>query len=266
MANFREMARQHLARAKAELASNNPDRLRYTALEVRFAMETITYDRAYAYKDEIPPQEYSTWQPRQVLDYLTQIDPNAALTSTISVGREETYGVAPQRMTMIGTDVVLTIQDLKKHYNAIGAYLHPPTLDKINDPSAHDPARLRQRCEDCIGILERVLSSPVWNVTLGAFSEMTCERCGKLVRRRLNPNGKPAAAECFECGAAYTVEQTSDNVAWRPDVIREPCPSQGCLEKATLWRDEVKPGTHWTCHGCGKSYEITLGIVPKATP
>jgi len=263
MANFREMAAQHVLRAKAEMAVNDPVRLRYAALEVRLAMEAITYDRAHAYKAEIPVEKYSTWQPRQVLEYLTQIDPHAALSSTISFGREETYGVAPPKMTVIGTDVALTMRDLRKHYNSIGAYLHPPTLDKIDDPSAHDPARLRARCEECITVLEKILASPAWNSTLGYFSISTCQRCGKPMHRRQHPNGEPVEMECFECKAEYTVKQTPDGTIWEPHITVEPCPSEGCPEKVTIWRDENKPGTHWTCHGCGKGYEIALAIMAK---
>src|SRR5437867_1615135 len=44
--NFRHLARQSLARAKTELATNDAQRLRYAALELREAMEALTYDRA----------------------------------------------------------------------------------------------------------------------------------------------------------------------------------------------------------------------------
>jgi hypothetical protein len=52
--DFRHMARQSLARAKAELAANDSSRFRYAALELRDAMEALTYDRALAFQDDIP--------------------------------------------------------------------------------------------------------------------------------------------------------------------------------------------------------------------
>lgn len=260
------MARRYLARAKNELASGDHDRLRYAALEIRFTMEAITYDRAQAYRAEIPPTEYSTWQPRQLLELLSEIDPHAALTSTISFGQEKTLGQTSTEMTLAGTDVVLTIGDLKKQYNAIGSHLHPPTLDKIDAPSAHDPARLRKRCEACISILNKVLSSPVWNFTVGRFSTMPCQRCGKPVRRRLHPEAKAVEADCFECRAAYTIEQIDDSVIWKPQVEKLPCPTDGCAATLIIWQDEIKPGTFWTCHRCGKAYKLALGIVLKDAP
>lgn len=260
------MAHRSPHRAKAELESGDADRLRYAALELRFTMEAVTYDRAQVYKAEMPPNEHGTWQPRRVLERLTEIAPHAALTSTISIGLEETPGQPAEKMKVLGTDVPLTMADLKKHYGALGSYLHIPTLDKIADAAAHDPARLRKRCETCVAVLDKVLSSPVWNFTAGCFSEVLCERCGKPVRKRLHPEDKPVEANCFECGAGYIVEPQGGQVAWTPKVEKMPCPTAGCPEMLTFWQDQIKPGSYWACQGCGKSYEIAIGIAAKDAP
>ncbi|BCI66356.1 hypothetical protein [Acetobacter aceti] len=43
------------------------ERLKYAALEIHMAMESLTYDHALTYKDEFPPAGYETWQPRKVM-------------------------------------------------------------------------------------------------------------------------------------------------------------------------------------------------------
>src|SRR5436853_576284 len=63
MGNYRGDARKALARAKEELATKDDQRLKYAALELRMSMESITYDRALAYKDEFPEPEYDTSPP-----------------------------------------------------------------------------------------------------------------------------------------------------------------------------------------------------------
>lgn len=55
--NYRSDARTHLTDAIEELAVGEDRRLKYAALELRMAMEAVTYDRALAYKDELPPAE-----------------------------------------------------------------------------------------------------------------------------------------------------------------------------------------------------------------
>ena len=43
--NFRSIAKKAVKKAKEELASNDDERIKYAVLELRLAMEAITYDR-----------------------------------------------------------------------------------------------------------------------------------------------------------------------------------------------------------------------------
>ena len=98
MTDYRTDARRELARAKDELASADEERLKYAALELRMAMESLTYDRALAYNAEFPPCEYETWQPRKVMAILLEIDPNADKDSSLAFGIEPSRGVTPDVM------------------------------------------------------------------------------------------------------------------------------------------------------------------------
>ncbi len=51
--NYRHEAHQALNRAH-EALEHDDTRLKYAALELRMAMESLTYDRARAYKNEFP--------------------------------------------------------------------------------------------------------------------------------------------------------------------------------------------------------------------
>jgi hypothetical protein len=111
--DFRQLARDSLARAKEELAANNPHRLRYAALELRDAAEALTYDRALAFADDIPPEEYNTWQPRKLMRVLVEIDPSINITKTISVDTQEQHGGRPTsrgEIKTFGTDHVFTLK------------------------------------------------------------------------------------------------------------------------------------------------------------
>ena len=91
--NYRNYARKCLKRYEEELGNSDDERLKYAALELRMSMEALTYDRALAYKDEFPPAEYETWQPRKVMRVLLDIDPSADKDSSFAFGEEEEYGV-----------------------------------------------------------------------------------------------------------------------------------------------------------------------------
>lgn len=155
---FRNLAQEQLARAKTELASANPERLKYAGLELRFAMESVTYDRAFAFKKEIPPVEYKTWQARKLMQVLHDIDPKIGMTTTVRVGRQDDLHAPapPERMRTLGTDVVFTLADLKDHYDAIGNYLHMPSLHRLEKRNVPDPDKLRTRCEAVVRLLDRL--------------------------------------------------------------------------------------------------------------
>lgn len=264
--NYRHLARESLSRAKAELAAQDPHRLRYAALELRDAMEAVTYDRALAFKAEIPPEEYKTWQPRKLMAVLADIDPSMIMTSTIAVGIEPRYGKPPlaEEMQFLGTDKVFTLKDLKTHYDAIGGHLHMPSLDQLQTGKIADPEKLRPRCHAVVTALDAVLSSPVYNVTMGNFAvldECMNEACKKPIRKRI-PHGKAEIeVECFECKAAYTcISQPGNSVEFKPKMTLVGCPTDGCSEQFPLWPHEMKPGTHWRCKGCGARNGIALGI------
>ncbi|MDN3565114.1 hypothetical protein QWZ14_12150, partial [Paeniroseomonas aquatica] len=158
--------------------------------------------------------------------------------------------------TVLGEDVVLTLDNLKKQYGALGSYLHTPTLSQIDDPGAHSPVKLRKRIEACVKFLDEVLGSPVWNFTIGQFSEEKCLRCETMIRRRLHKDGKPIVAICpnRKCHAEYLVQMDGNKVAWTAYRQELPCPTDDCTATMILWKDEVKEGHKWTCESCGKAY------------
>ncbi len=263
--NFRNMAREALKRAKLEIASGERDRLPYAALEIRNAMEAVTYDRAESYKNEIPDASYRTWQPRKLLEYLLEIEPTAVLGSSLTVGVEEEYGKPAKVMQPLGSEEALTMRDLKNHYNALGSYLHIPTLYQLEKGNVTDLCSLEIRCQTCIDILEKVLKSPVWNINIGMFSRTECVRCKFLMKKRLQPElAGPVGARCIGCGAEYIVtDEGPDAVVWTPKWQDIDCRTSECDKKIGLWPDEIRPGTNWKCEGCGEAFVITLAALKQ---
>jgi len=154
--NYRQLARESVARAKGELATQDLQRLGYAALELRAAMEAVTYDRVLAFKDELPPEEYKTWQPRKLMAALVDIDPAMGMTSTLAAGIEQEYGKPPpaKDMKLLGTDHVFTLGELKAHYDAIGSHLHIPSLEQLQTGNIPDATKLRTRCETVIAAMD----------------------------------------------------------------------------------------------------------------
>lgn len=263
--DYRSSARKNLKRCEVELASGDNERLKYAALELRMAMEALTYDRVLAYKDEFPETEYETWQPRKVLAVLLEIDSTADKDRTIACGIEEEYGVPAPVMTALGTEKVLNMSTLQKHYDALGSFLHVPSIKQTRTGNVHDLQRIRARCEEIAAFVRDVLSSPVFNITLGNFATVDCIACGKHIRKRIPHGESEFHAECFECGAPYTVvAKGGGEVEWQPRQLELECSNASCRQKVYVWQHEVKVGRRWVCEGCGGQNRFALGICYKA--
>lgn len=266
--NYRHLARNALERAGRELNTEDLDRLNYAALELRLSLEYVTYDRVYAYREEIPPTEYHTWQPTKLMRVLLEIDPWADKSVSIAVAVEESYGVvAPgTELKSLGMDHVVDMATLQKHYDALGSYLHAPTIKQLENPKANKEEKLRKRCNEIIKVLEKSLSSPVFNMTVGGFSEIKCMRCEQPIRRRMPIEKKEIEANCFNCDAAYLVIIGPDrSTTWKPKQRSLYCSNRECEKEILLWEDEIQPGTYWKCDSCNKESQIFLGVRTKNT-
>ncbi len=265
--NYRHLAREHLNYAKRELGSNKDQRLRHAALELRMAMEALTYDRALAYKNEFPPSEYGTWQPRKVMSVLLEIDPMADKDSSLAVGMEEEYGVPAPEMKSLGTEVVLSLIILKQHYDALGSYLHIQSLKQSKKGQGLNFSKFRKRCEKIFDFISKVLSSPVFNVTLGHFSSIECMECGKPIHKRIHAGEEKLEAKCHHCKATYNItDDGKENTRWEPHQHEVECANKKCHKEIVIWRHELELGRHWKCMDCNGINLFSLGITYEEAP
>jgi hypothetical protein len=258
--SLRQQARDALRRAQDELETKLSDRLKYAALELRMAMECLTYERASSYASELPPTEYEIWQPRKLMLLLLEIDPSADKDSSIAVGLEDKPGKQAETMTFLGTEKVLNLATIKRHYDALGSYLHTPTLKQLRSGVSIDWDRLRTRCETICKEIEVTLSSPIWNANFGRFSELECMRCGHLVRKRII-GSTDTTARCFECDATYEITQVSpEQLNWKIIQRTVSCLADGCGNTFSLVESDIKAGNSVTCGQCGANHDIDLMI------
>ncbi len=265
--NFRHRCAQSLARAKVELESADPERLKYAALELRMAIEAITYDRAQSYRDELPPSEYETWQPKELMLQLLEIDPMAGMTRRVSMGRQDVMGVPAQKMTLLGTESVFGLALIRKYYDALGSYLHSPTLKTIEKKGEHDLVRMKHKCSVILQRLGVVLSSN-FTSNFGAFAEFKCNfrHCGGNIRSRLPKGQAVVIGTCFSCKAMYKIiPDEGSQFQWLPLAEDVQCPTDFCNEIVTIWAHEKKPGNYWECVGCKHKFQLRLSAYEVMT-
>jgi hypothetical protein len=146
---------------------------------------------------------YANWQPKKVMAVLLELDPNADKDSVLAVGIEEEFGVSKD-IQALGCEKVLGMAELRKHYDALGSYLHVSTLKQSISGAHPDAVKLRSRCAEIVKFVEAVLASTFYNITLGQFAVVDCQECGRKLRKRIPPGQPTVKIECFECPASYT--------------------------------------------------------------
>jgi hypothetical protein len=226
------------------------------------ALECMTYDRSKIYAEELGPESMKIWQPKQLMKKMLEVDPQADIDSSFSFGTEPSLGKTPSSLQLLGTDYVLNLRTLKKHYDAIGAYLHTPTLAQIEQGKGQDYKKLADRCSEIIEALELALSSKVWNSTLANRGTIDCENCGSVINRRLPTNKSERIVECWSCPASYTMTEISGNrVRFEARQLVINCPTESCEEVHYIWERDFKRGQYWNCQSCHSNFTIELGLV-----
>lgn len=263
--DFRRDARAALARAKTELASAQDERIRYAALELRMCIESLAYERALNYEDDLPPSEYEIWQPKKLVELLIEIEPTADKGGELSLKREAEPVEPEASWQSLGEERVFGLKQIADHYHRLGSLLHQPTLKSLLKDT-YSLSKYRDKCAALVKELETVLSSPIFNMHFKAHVTFPCD-CGMNIRKRVKMDGTETIATC-ECKAQYLLKDEPGTEGYRYERIGKaiPCKAEGCSSIAFVGNEHLKPGTYWSCKGCGAIQRIILGVALDKAP
>ena len=257
--NYRNMADEALEKARDELEAPEGGNLQVAALQLRMSMEALTYERAIICAEELGPEAMKTWQPRILMKRILEIDPYADKSVTVNYGIESSFGEKPESMKTLGTEHTLSMDSLKKYYDALGSFLHVPTIDQIEQGKSHDLNKLRARCCEVAKEIEAVLSSPIRRVSFALMCKSVCLKCGKPLHRRFI--GENRRVECWHCNATYTMKDAGNRkVEFDPTYVIVICPKEDCEQELTFWERDIKQGTTLNCEACGSKLIIELAV------
>ena len=175
--NFRERARQHVGAAKKAFATEGEDGARFACLKLRMAIEALTYQVLQAYLSEVPTEAMKQWTPKKVMAEMLDVDPNADKSSTLFIGEEATPGVASDKMEFLGEDKRFTIKWGNKAHNALGSFLHEPTIAQFEKGDGDQEAAARAKVAEIITLLDDILSTSFMQFNMGNYVSIDCD-CG----------------------------------------------------------------------------------------
>ena len=249
--NLRHQARECLSQAKKLLNAGDKVSLRYACLELRFCIEYIAYDQMEAYLAEVPDDAVKKWTPKQIISEMLEVDPQADQSATIAIGLEEIPGTPAKNMKIVGEDRRFTMKWANSSHNALGNFLHAPTLDQIDSGQQPTPSTIAKKAKEIVGVLDHILASPISRVNMGIFYNFKCE-CGASIKRRSGSFTKEQGIVCpnSKCRAIYDV--VSDNGEIVSFCVRShkfDCPE--CAAPNHICDHHIKPGNIVTCGACG---------------
>jgi transcription elongation factor Elf1 len=251
MSEYWHLTRQHLEKATALLASGNEDKLIYACLELRKSLEAYSYDLLSRYIAEAPFRLIAkTWQADKVIKELVAIDPKAGSSSTLRIKRDAVGTEPPGAWTTLGEDRRLAVKDLRTYYQALGNFLHVPTIrqsienDRLND-ARRKATEIRERLEKLLAP-GRVVSH------LAELLTFNCTECEAPIARRISVLTEGGPVECGNCGQGFDAEvQSGGGYFFIPLSFSWDCPR--CQSLHQIVRSKAKDGLDVTCAQCNLS-------------
>lgn len=246
--------RSCMQRAEFLLQRQEPEALRYAALELRTCMESITYEKLRTYASMVSDSVRAKWQPPQAVKALLEFEPDGDRSFSIHVGKQEHVGVPAKNMQFLGQHNALSLKWLRKHYNKVGNLLHASTADH---KGTVDLPMVRSYLLEVVADLKPVLSSSIIAARFAEVYTFECVECKGTVVANKKAIQAGKRAECFrpDCGAEYAVTITS---ADEPliELCRTVFKCMGCDATVSFSDKKVDIGFSFRCSSCGKSHRV----------
>lgn len=226
------------------------------------AIEALTYQNLQAYLAETPNSVMELWSPKKVMEELLAADPNADKSATVFLGVQKTQGVPSDDMQFLGEDRRFTQKWGNKAHNALGSFLHEPTI-RQNDTGKATEADARSKAADIADELDRMLATGLFDVNMGHFICFGCV-CGFQVKRRTAVLSHDDIVICGGCGRQWICQKIDGESDFQfiPDDYSFPCLS--CKETCFVGAHELRDGRIVICSNCTAKAEVYTQFAVRA--
>lgn len=264
--NFRHRAQEALIRAKKEIHSNDIHRIKYAALELRFCIEALTYDRAKLFYEDLSDSDFEVWQPTKLFQTILEIEPLADMSGELRFQDLDENSNNYNEWISLGSENFFNLNKVKKSYSALGNFLHEKTLKniKLEGSSEDKNEKIKNKCLTIIEELEAAINSPIYNVNIKSHVKLKCLVCNNIIIKRVKLNGEDTIVDC-SCKASYFLKYEKNNdgfIATRRG-YKVKCIKTSCSGKNFVPYESFKQGYSFTCQNCQEVYEISLGLIEK---
>jgi len=246
--NFRHRAREHFIAATELMETGDDNLLLPLALRLRMAIECLTYELLQSHQDEVDDGTMETWQPGRLIRELKEIDAGIESDRSISIGVEDVSGEPAKKMRSLGTDGRLTASWINKHWNALGSFLHEPTIKQHKDGKVFNAASARAKIAEISVEIDRVLASTLFATNIKVKVSVNCE-CGFTIARREELLKRDGQVVCASCKAIWGADESEEGWRFVKYYHDFRCPK--CNAKNNFPAKELNDQSEFTCKECG---------------
>lgn len=250
MYNFQKKA--CLERAGNLIESETPASLRYACLELRQCIESIAYDKMKMYKKFVPESEFNRWQPKQVFDFLEEIEPESTKDYHLTIS-EQNHDQTQNRIIFSDDHKTLKPKHIKKIYNKLGSHLHTPTIAQQADYKEKQ-AKLRSDLQSYLSELRPIVDSK-FDSNIGTVCSFECESCNSIIYHREHnlEIGKQVQCPKSSCGMLYVCREIEvEKVTFEPVQVEIKCQ---CGETIFINYFKLKDPSNIQCK-CSRIYDF----------
>ena len=200
--SHRPIAARHLEAAKRQLDANTEEALRYACLDLRMAIECLTYDLLALYRDDVLDDTLTEWRADKIIAALKLIDPSADSSPIFQMANQAGEFDVPDSIKL--EEHRFETKWAKKAYNTLGRYLHERTFVELEQGQADDWTKVRARAKAIAAEIQAIMDSTGWGLVLKQRMTIPCD-CGEPASFKLSPLQLRSRAHCEACGGNYEV-------------------------------------------------------------
>lgn len=245
-----------LIRAKKLLKyKDNNSYLRYACLELRYCIESISYNKLKTYLNRLPPSVVEKWQPPQAMKALFELEPLATEGFELFVAPESSSEILSGDWICLGNHKTFNLRWLRKTYNKLGSFLHTPSLKQNNKRQSINDEEIRRYLEKVVGYL-----SPIVERTMDASLCLTeifqCKKCNAPIIVNSESLKFRKSLECLDpnCRAEHEIKYKNGNYFINLTTSTFKCLK--CNSDMPIENRNLTIGLEFKCKNCGTHHEI----------
>lgn len=158
----------------------------------------------------------------------------------------------------MGEDNRFSMSRANRNHNALGSYVHAPTIDQLESGKAPTTEAIIKKATEVLKECEQVLSSRIWNCNFGNFFWFNCVDCKTPMKGRTKHPTQRQELICRQCHAVHDVEFGEDQkVIIKPRQVSYICPPP-CNTENWLGTHRLIEGATFVCVACDKKVGVEV--------